>query len=114
MNERRRCPRLDTSKLDLVCKKIMVDGSESRFYKTQDIGRYAVNVLFSADLVTAGELLRLEFVLPNREKVISCTGKVLWVDEVSRREHAVGFAAGIKFIDVDEEDRVAIRRFACS
>jgi len=97
-----------------MCKKLSFDDSEDGSHKAQDISECAIRLLFSAELVTTGELLRLEFALPNREKAISCTGKVLWVEEVLRKQGAVDFEAGIEFLDIGDEDKAAIQQFTCS
>ena len=56
-----------------------------------------------------GTQLDLEISPQDENKSITCKGKVIWVNEKSTDERDLSFDTGIKFVNINEEDRAKIR-----
>ena len=115
MENRRKYPRLDTTRINLLCKKVTVRKGVSHD-KTRNISEGGIRLNFGPEPVERGDTLQLEFMLPERRFLIACKGKVVWVEAfemeggVRKRE----YEAGVEFFDIADDDKKAIREYVFS
>ncbi len=115
MEERRKYPRLDTTKVNFLCKRVSSEKNTLKD-KAKNISEGGICLSLGSEPVEKDDVLSLEFMLPERQFLISCKGKVAWVNEfeiiggVNKRE----YEAGIDFFYINEEDKKAIREYVFS
>lgn len=108
MEERRRYVRLDTRlKISYTVVKNELDPLENS--ETKDIGGGGIRILLSGSLPVQ-TLLRLNILLPEEERPIVCTGKVVWVEEFTVRDKKQ-YEAGVGFTEIDSRDRDRIIKY---
>jgi len=115
MQERRKYPRLDTTKINFLCKKI--DSKDRKADdKTKNISEGGICLNLGPHKVQPGDVLQLEFMLPDRQALISCKGRVIWAEDfdIIGSDCKKEYEAGIEFFDISDNDKKAIREFVFS
>ncbi|MBM3254331.1 MAG: PilZ domain-containing protein [Candidatus Omnitrophica bacterium] len=109
--ERRQSPRLNIN-LDVVYKiPNKIDQSDNS--KSNNISKSGIQLLLK-EKFEKDTILSLEFEIPdNSKKKIFATGQVVWMKENQplREDGIRTFNAGIRFIQIDEEDEKILADF---
>ena len=115
MKERRKYPRLDATRINFLCKKISKENVKTN-EKTKNLSEDGICLNLGAEPVQEGDILQLEFMLPNRNMIISCKGKVVWAEsfDIFGRDRKKEYEAGVEFFDIGASDKKAIRDFVFS
>lgn len=109
--ERRRFVRLNSS-LPVIYKPV---GEDTGFTSlTRNVGGGGIG-LFTERRVAPGTMLEIEVAFPNRPAPIRFRGTVIWSGELILKEGDTtprAYEAGVRFLDITEDDREYILRFA--
>jgi hypothetical protein len=105
MEERRASPRSSIS-----CKISVTSDFRILVFNAgvENIGEGGIRIVLRERLDIAAPL-DVELFLPDKGKSIICSGEVIWVNEKIAGGEECSFDAGIKFINISEEDRARIR-----
>jgi hypothetical protein len=105
MRERRLFPRSGSSCNISVTSDFRILAFNARL---ENMGEGGIRIVLRERLDIATPL-NIEISPPDKRKSILCKGEVIWVNEKITDEGAFSFDTGIKFTDINEEDRVRIR-----
>lgn len=110
--ERRKFVRLNIN-VSVNCS--LLDGKDIRHTATtKDIGAGGIRVFVDSQ-VKRGDVLKLEFLLPELPPQVFATGRVVWVRPFSiEGDKTTRFDAGIEFLDIDPKDRERINKYVFS
>jgi c-di-GMP-binding flagellar brake protein YcgR len=76
---------------------------------TKDISAGGI-CLVSKELFEVDNIMEFRFVIPDTEKAIQITGKVMWIEKSSVHTDRF-YYSGIEFMDIDDIDRDLIAKF---
>lgn len=86
--------------------------------RNQVLANYCVNLstggifLETTSLLAVGVELKIEFILPENRRAITCTGRVAWLNHPqSIKNQNLPVGMGLQFIDLSLDDMDSIRRF---
>lgn len=110
--ERRKFIRLN---INVQVNYSLLDGKDvKRIATTRDIGAGGIR-LFVDGQIKRGDVIKLEFLLPESPPQVFATGRIVWVKPFSiEGDKTTRFDAGIEFLDINPQDRERINKYVFS
>lgn len=108
--DKRKFPRLSFN-VDVNYELIAGQSAEARKSRSKNISAAGL-CLMIPEKVEPGNLLNLEFFLPDADTPITARGNVVWVEELAiySAEPVVSYDCGLAFTDITPGDRKKINR----